>query len=126
MKATSSILFDFIYDHKLDVSDTGVCFEAMIEFNLPAQNFNLPSAVHIESFLFNRVDSIYLLNPLIEQHRLPTFFNDVNHRFFYLKQRGLMIAGTMPLFGAYTISIIPNSQICKQKTFDELRAKKLN
>lgn len=126
MKTTSTVLFDFIYDYKLDVSGIGVCFNAVIDFNLPAQNFNLMSEVHIESFLSNRVDSIYLLNPVIEKYKMPTFFNDANHQFFYLKQRGLMIMGQMPLFGGYTISIVPKSYSCTQKTFDELRAKKLN
>lgn len=126
MKSTSTIFFDFICDHNLDVSEIGVCFNAVIDFNLPTQNFNLISEVHMESFLSGRVDSIYLLNREIENYKMPTFFNEVNHQFFYVKERGLLIAGCMPVFGAYTIAIIPKSYSCCQATFDELRAKKLN
>ncbi|MEP7109297.1 MAG: hypothetical protein ABI760_14990 [Ferruginibacter sp.] len=126
MKLTSTILFEFINDFDLEVSELGVCFDAIINFNLPMQNFNLQSEVHMESVLSNSIDSIYLLNPLIEKYKMPTFFSDVNHQFLYLNHTGLIIAGKMPLFGAYSVSMFPKSQSCSLKTYDELRAKKLN
>ena len=126
MKATSTILFDFIYDYNLEVSEIGACFTALVDFNLPTKNFNLITEVHLDSFLSTRLDSIYLLNPEIENYEMPTFFNDINHQFFYLKNRGLLIAGCMPVFGAYTISVIPKSFNCSQQIYSELRGKKLN
>lgn len=126
MKLTSTILFDFIHDFELEVTEFGVCFDAIINFNLPTQNFNLQSEVHMESALSNGIDSIYLLNRLVEDFKMPTFFNDVNHRFLYLSHTGLIITGTMPLTGAYSVSIFPKSAYCSQQTFDELKGKKLN
>ncbi|MBC7889849.1 MAG: hypothetical protein H7Z13_18390 [Ferruginibacter sp.] len=126
MKMTSTILSDFIYDFNLEVTEVGVCFDAVINFNLPMQNFNLQSEVHMEPVLSNLVDTIYLLNPMIEKYKMPTFFNDVNHQFLYLSNKGLIIAGQMQLFGSYSISMFPKNHRCSQATFDELRAKKLN
>lgn len=126
MKITSTILCDFIQDYKLEVSEVGVCFDAIIDFNLPLQNFNLPSEVYMESVFSNSIDTIYLLNPVIELYKLPVYFNDVNYQFLYVKHRGILIAGNLPLFGTFTISIIPKCRTCTQKTFNELRAKKLN
>ncbi|MEJ7586748.1 MAG: hypothetical protein WKI04_04220 [Ferruginibacter sp.] len=80
----------------------------------------------MESVLANGIYSIYLLNPLIEVYEMPTFFNDVNHQFLYLNRTGLVITGTMPLAGAYSISIFPKSRTSTDKTYYELRAKKLN
>ena len=126
MKLTSTILFDFINDFKLEVSEFGVCYDAIINFNLPMQNFNLQSEVHMQAVLSYRIDTIYLLNPAIETYKMPTFFNDVNHQFLYLNRSGLIITGNMPLFGAYSVSIYPKSPSCSQKTYDELKAKILN
>ncbi|MEP7143629.1 MAG: hypothetical protein ABI707_12195 [Ferruginibacter sp.] len=126
MKLTSTILFDFISDFKLEISEFGACFDAIINFNLPMQNFNLQSEVHMEPVLSYRIDTIYLLNPAIMKYKMPTFFNDVNHQFLYLNHTGLIITGNMKLFGAYSVSIFPKSHSCTLKTFDELRAKKLN
>lgn len=126
MKMTSTILLDFAYDFNLEVSEVGVCFDAIINFNLPMQNFNLQSEVQMESVLSKGIDTIYLLNPVISKYKMPTFFNDVNHQFLYLNHTGLIIAGNMPLFGAYSISMFPKNSRCSKKTFDELRAKKLN
>lgn len=126
MKTTSTILFDFIHDFKLEISEVGVCFDAVINFNLQMQNFNLQSEVHMQSFVSTRIDTVYLLNTEVEKYNMPTFFNVVNNQFFYLKERGLLIAGTMPLFGAYTISIFPKTSSCTQNTISELRGKKYN
>ena len=123
---TSTILFDFIHDFDLEVTEVGVCFDAIANFNLPRQNFNLQTEVYMESVLSHGVDSIYLLNPVIEKYKMPTFFNDVNHKFLYLGHTGLIIAGSMPLFGAYTISIFPKSHMCSSRTYNELVAKKFN
>ena len=90
------------------------------------QNFNMQSEVHMEALFSDRVDSIYLLNPAILKYKMPTFFNDVNHRFLYLSKTGLIITGNLELVGAYSVSIFPKSDRCTQKTWDELRAKKLN
>ena len=126
MKLTSTILSDFVQDFKLELTEFGVCFDAIINFNLPMQNFNLESEVHMEPVLSYRIDTIYLLNPVIAKYKMPTFFNDVNHQFVYLNHTGLIITGTMELLGAYGISIFPKSQLCSKKTWDELRGKKLN
>ncbi len=126
MKRTSCILNDFVNDFKLEISDVGVCFDAIINFNLPMQNFNLQSEVHMDSVFLNKIDSIYLLNPVVEHYKMPTFFNDVDHQFLYLNKTGLIIAGNMPLFGAYSISMFPKSNSCTPKTLRELRAKKFN
>ncbi|MEO5893648.1 MAG: hypothetical protein ABIQ31_25565 [Ferruginibacter sp.] len=126
MKLTSTILSDFVSDFKLEVSEVGVCFESIVNFNLPMQNFNLQTEVHMESVLSNGIDTIYLLNPVIEIYKMPIFFNDVNHQFLYLTRTGLVITGNMPMLGAYSISIFPKTKICTTKTFYELKAKKLN
>jgi|GEM_PF-3927126 len=126
MKKASTILFDFVNDFNLTISEVGVCFDAIVNFNLPMQNFNLRSEVHMASIFSNRIDTIYLLNPVIEQHKMPTFFNDVNHQFLYLNKTGLIIAGDMPLFGPYSISMFPKSNNCTSKTLRELRSKKYN
>ncbi|MEO6732098.1 MAG: hypothetical protein ABIN01_12840 [Ferruginibacter sp.] len=126
MKLTSTIFCDFINDFALETTEVGVCFDAIVNFNLPMQNFNLQSEVSIESLLSDSFDTMYLLNPVVEMYKMPTLFNDVNHQFVYAKHRGLLIVGTMALFGAYTISIIPKNDLCDPKTLNELRAKKLN
>jgi hypothetical protein len=126
MKLTTTILSDFVQDFKLEVTEFGVCFDAVINFNLPMQNFNLQSEVHMDSVLSGCIDTIYLLNPTVEAYKMPVFFNDVNHQFLYLSRTGLVITGNMPLFGAYSVSIFPKNNGCSQQSFDELRAKKLN
>ena len=126
MKLTSTILFDFVNDFKLEVYEFGVCFDAIINFNLPVQNFNLQSEVSMEPSLSYMIDTVYLLNPVVTKYRMPAFFNDANHQFRYLHHKGLIITGNMVLLGAYSVSIFPRSHNCTQKTYDELRAKKLN
>lgn len=126
MKMTSTILYDFIQDFDLESSEVGVCFDASIEFNTPGQKFNFQSEVLMESFLLTGIDTIFLLNPVTQIYRIPTFFNDTNHQFIYFRNKGLFIAGYTPLFGSYSVSIFPESLDCTQKTFDELRAKKYN
>lgn len=126
MKTTSSILFDFIQDFGLEVSEIGVCLDAVVNFNLQKQNFNLQSEVQLDSIISNRIDTVILLNKEVEKYKIPTFFNIVNNQFFYLKQRGLLISGNIIMLGDYTISIFPKSTSCSQRTFNELRAKKLN
>ena len=126
MKKTNAILCDFVQDFNLEISEIGVCFEAIVNFNLPSQNFNLLSEVHMESVFSNKIDTLYLLNPMVEKYKMPSFFNDVNHQFLYLNKAGLIVAGSLPLFGAYTISIIPKNYTCTEKTWNELKSKKLN
>jgi hypothetical protein len=126
MKMTSTLLFDFIGDFNLESSEPGVCFDAMVDFNITGQTFNFQSEVLIESFLLTHPDTIYLLNRITQIYKIPNFFNGVNHHFIYFKNRVLFIAGYTTLFGSYSISIFPVSGSCTQKTFDELRAKKLN
>lgn len=126
MKLTSSILSDFVHDFDLEVTEFGVCFDAVINFNLPMHNFNLQSEVYMESVLAIGIDTIYLLNPIIEVNKMPTFFNDVNHQFLYLNHVGLVITGNLPLFGSYSVSLFPKTPFCTQSTFEELKAKKLN
>lgn len=126
MKITSSILSDFVTDFNLEVTELGVSFDAIVNFNLPMQNFNLQSEVHMESLLSNNFDSVYLLNPVVALYKMPTFFNDVNHQFLYLNKTGLIITGDMPLFGAFSISMYPKNTFCSRKTYAELMAKKFN
>jgi len=126
MKITSSILSEFITDFGLEMTEAGVCFDAIVNFNLPMQNFNLQSEVHMESLLSGNFDTVYLLNPVVALYKMPTFFNDVNHQFLYLNKTGLIITGSMPLFGAFSISMFPKNTTCSQKTLNELRAKKFN
>jgi hypothetical protein len=80
----------------------------------------------MEPVLSYMIDTIYLLNPAVIKYKMPAFFNDVNHQFLYLNHTGLIITGNMELLGAYSVSIFPKSHTCTQKTWDELRAKKLN
>jgi len=126
MKITSSILSDFVNDFQLETTDVGVCFDAVINFNLPTQHFNLQSEVHMESVLSKNLDTLYLLNPLISDYKMPTVFNDANHQFLYLERTGLIIAGTLPVYGAYSISLFPKGNSCNPKTLREIRSKKLN
>ncbi|MEO7766821.1 MAG: hypothetical protein ABIS01_05315 [Ferruginibacter sp.] len=126
MKITSTILPGFINDFDIVVSEMGVCFDAVINFNLPYQSFNIQSEVHMEAVFSNSFDTVYLLNPAVEVYKMPTFFNVVNHQFIYPGFKGLIITGKMTIFGSYTVSIFPVSRSCSQKTFDELSAKKLN
>ena len=126
MKLASTILSDFVSDFKLEVSKVGVCFDAIINFNLPNKNFNLQSEVYMEPALSKDIDTIYLLNPIIEAYRMPVFFNDINHQFLYLNRTGLVITGNMPLVGSYSVSIMPKSHGCTPETLEELTAKKLN
>ncbi|MEO7768867.1 MAG: hypothetical protein ABIS01_15665 [Ferruginibacter sp.] len=126
MKLTSTILSEFIADFKLKKSEVGICFDAIVNFNLGIQNFNIKSEVYMESGLSHNLDSIYLLNTVIARYKMPTFLNDVNHHFNYISYKALIVTGNMPLFGDYTISIFPKSRFCTPKTFAELRAKKLN
>lgn len=126
MKVTSSILFDFIADFKIELADVGMCFDAIVNFNLAMQNFNLQSEVYMESVISKSIDSIYLLNPVIAKYMMPTFFNDVNHQFIYLQHKTLIIHGNMPLFGDYSISVFPKSRKATPFTLAELRAKKYN
>ena len=74
MKLASTILSDFVNDFKLEVSRLGVCFDAVINFNFPDKNFNLHSEVHMEPGLSKHIDTIYLLNPVIEKYKMPVFF----------------------------------------------------
>ncbi|MEO6548433.1 MAG: hypothetical protein ABIN94_10550 [Ferruginibacter sp.] len=126
MKVTSTILPDFINDFSIDVFEIGVCFDAIVNFNLPFQSFNIESEVHMEAMVSGNFDTIYLLNPDIKVYKMPTFFNIVNHQFIYPKFKGLIIAGNMPIFGRYTVSIFPTTQRCSDAAFYEWRAKKLN
>ncbi|MCW3092328.1 MAG: hypothetical protein JWP81_3397 [Ferruginibacter sp.] len=126
MKVTSTILPDFINDFNMEVFEMGVCFDAVVNFNLPFQSFNMESEVHMEAMLSGSFDTVYLLNPDIKIYKMPTFFNMVNHQFIYPKFKGLIIAGNMPIFGRYTVSIFPTSQFCSEQTLNELKAKKLN
>ena len=125
MKKTSSLLFDFIHDFNLEVEEMGVCFGANVDFHTPVQKFNFYSEVHIESFSAS-INSIYLLNPLTEIYKIPTFFSDVNHQCVYFRKRGLFIAGYTALFGPYSISMFPEGMCCSRGTLEELRCKKLN
>jgi hypothetical protein len=126
MKLTSTILTDFIRDFEMERFEFGVCFEGIINFNLPDHNFNLYSEVHMEAGLCRRIDSIYLLNPVIALYKMPTFFNDVDHKFLYLHRKGIIITGILTLIGPYSVSIFPSSRTVSQHCFDELRARKLN
>ena len=127
MKLTSTILTDFIRDFEMEKFEFGVCFEGIINFNLPDHNFNLYSEVHMEASLCRRrIDSIYLLNPVIALYKMPTFFNDVENRFLYLHKKGIIMTGILQLIGPYSVSIFPSSRPVSQYCFDELRARKLN
>lgn len=126
MKLTSTILSDFVHDFKLQTSEFGVCFSAVANFNLPSRHFNLHTDVHMEAVLSGSIDTIYLLNPVVEAYKMPTFFNDANHQFLYLNNAGIIIIGTAQPIGMYSISIIPKSDSYTKKSFDELRGKKLN
>lgn len=123
---TSILLGDFIQDFNLETTEMGVCFDATIDFDIAGQKYNFHSAVLLESFLLTNIDTVYILNPISQVYKIPTFFNDVNHQFIYFKNRGLFIAAYHPIFGSYSISIFPDAGYCTQKTFNELKAKKFN
>ena len=116
MNKTSSVLFDFIHDFNFEVEEIGACFGADIDFHTLVQKFKFYSEVHIESFS-SSINSIYLLNPLTEIYKIPTFFSDLNHQFVYFRNRGLFIAGYTALFGPYSISIFPESMCCSRETW---------
>jgi hypothetical protein len=126
MKLTSNIIADFVKDFDLEVYEFGVCFDAIVNFNLPDQNFNLQTEVHLESALSSKIDTICLLNPIVALYRMPIFFNEVNHQFLYLYRKGLIITGSMTGIGAYSVSIFPRSRYCNPKTLEELKARKFN
>ena len=113
-------------DFDIESNEAGACFKAIIDFNITGKKFTFESHVLMEAFLFNGIDTIYLLNPIIRTYKLPSCFNEANHQFVYFKNRGLLVAGHMIKYGPYSISIFPESVNCAAKTFEELRAKKLN
>src|SRR6188768_3276802 len=126
MKATSTLLLDFIQDFGIESNEVGACFNAIIDFSISRQKFTFESNVLMEAFLLAGIDTIYLLNPITRTYLLPSCFNEVNHQFIYFKNRGLFVAGYMAKYGSYSVSIFPESTSCTAKTFEELRAKKLN
>jgi hypothetical protein len=117
---------DFVHDFNLEFTEPGVCFNALIGFNLPMHHFNLMSEVQVDAVMSGDIDTICLLNPALDAYNIPTLFNDLSHRLAYIKNRALLVFGLLPLYGAFTIAIIPKSRYCALKTYDELRAKKLN
>lgn len=91
-----------------------------------AQNFSIPSEVQMEAVFSGDIDTIHFLNPVIEQYKMPVIFNEINHQFLYINNTGLLIAGNLPLFGPFTISIFPMGGECKPSTLIELKCKKYN
>src|SRR3982750_1724131 len=99
MKTTSTLLLDFIHDFEIENFEAGACFTAIIDFNISGQKFTFESNVLMEAFLFNGIDTIYLLNPITRAYMLPSCFNAANHQFIYFKNRGLFVAGYMAEYG---------------------------
>ena len=126
MKTTSTLLLDFIQDFDIESYEGGACFNAIVDFSISGQIFRFESNVLMEAFLFNGIDTLYLLNPITRTYMLPSCFNEVNHQFIYFKNRGLFIEGYMAKYGSYSLSIFPDSITCTPKTYEELRVKKLN
>ncbi|CAN5624122.1 hypothetical protein BH11BAC3_BH11BAC3_46180 [soil metagenome] len=126
MKTCVTHFAAFIEDFNLSDHETGVCFNAVINFNLLKQNVSVESEVYMEAVFSNEIDTIHLLNPLIGEYKMPVRFNEGNHRFLHIENTGLLVAGVLPAFGSFTMTIFPQATACNLQTLREISCKKYN
>ena len=126
MKICSLPFSEFIQDFELESREFGICFSATVNFNVMMQNFCVQTDVHMEALYSGEIDTIRLLNPIIEQYKMPVSFNEVSHQFLYIHNTALLIGGHINLFGPFTISIFPRNQAVNPASLAEIKSKKLN
>ncbi len=126
MKTCATQFADFIGEFDLLEHESGVCFNAVINFNMLKQNVSVESEVYMEAIFSNEIDTIHLLNPLIGEFKMPVRFNQSNHRFLHLENIGLLVAGELPVFGNFTLTIFPQTTPCSKQAMREISCKKYN
>ncbi|MEO6232585.1 MAG: hypothetical protein ABJB11_05480 [Ferruginibacter sp.] len=126
MKTCATQFAAFIDDFKLSDHESGVCFNAVINFNLLKQNICVESEVYMEAVFSNKIDTVHLLNPLIGAYKMPVQFNEGNNRFLHIENTGLLVAGELPVLGTFTMTIFPKNTPCNVRTLREISCKKYN
>lgn len=127
MKASQSLLVNFINDFQLEVSgDEAICFEAAVEFRAKGVYRKLHSEVQIITLQNTGVSVVYLLHPDINNLNIPDTFPFDPLHFVYLKHSALIITGENVDYGEFSIRLLLIDNSCSEHTISELKAKKLN